>query len=40
MRRRKKIANFNQSEPEFLISYLDRHEAWAVVVWRAGDSYR
>jgi hypothetical protein len=36
MRRRKKIANFNQSEPEFLISYLDRHEAWAVVVCLVG----
>jgi hypothetical protein len=36
MRRRKKIANFNRSEPEFLISYLDRHEAWAVVVCLVG----
>ena len=36
MRRRKKIANFDQSEPEFLISYLDRHEAWAVVVCLVG----
>ena len=36
MRRRKKIANFSQSEPEFLISYLDRHEAWAVVVCLVG----
>jgi hypothetical protein len=36
MRRRKKIANFSRSEPEFLISYLDRHEAWAVVVCLVG----
>jgi hypothetical protein len=36
MRRRKKIANFSRSEPEFLISYLDRHEAWAVVVCPVG----
>jgi hypothetical protein len=36
MRRRKKIANFNRSEPEFLISYLDRHEAWAVVICLVG----
>jgi hypothetical protein len=36
MRRRKKIANFNRSEPEFLISYLDRHKAWAVVVCLVG----
>lgn len=36
MRRRKKIANFNRSEPEFLISYLDRHDQWAVVVCLVG----
>ncbi|MEX2016036.1 MAG: DUF2075 domain-containing protein [Candidatus Hydrogenedentales bacterium] len=36
MRRRKKIADFDQSEPEFLISYLDRHEGWAVVVCLVG----
>jgi hypothetical protein len=36
MRRRKKIANFDRSEPAFLISYLDRHEAWAVVVCLVG----
>ena len=28
--------NFNQSEPEFLISCLDRHEDWAVVVCLVG----
>jgi hypothetical protein len=36
MRRRKKIANFDRSEPAFLISYLDRHETWAVVVCLVG----
>jgi hypothetical protein len=36
MRRRKKITNFTRSEPEFLISYLDRHETWAVVVCLVG----
>jgi hypothetical protein len=36
MRRRKKILNFSRSEPEFLISYLDRHETWAVVICLVG----
>jgi hypothetical protein len=36
MRRRKNISNFEQSEPEFLISYLDRHESWAVVICLVG----
>jgi len=36
MKRRKKIATFPQSEPEFLISYLDRHDAWAVVICLVG----
>jgi hypothetical protein len=36
MRRKKKIDNFDQSEPEFLISYLDRHDTWAVVVCLVG----
>jgi len=36
MRRRKKIVNFDRSEPDFLISYLDGHEAWAVVVCLVG----
>ncbi len=36
MKRRKKIASFTQSEPEFLISYLDRHDAWAVVICLVG----
>jgi hypothetical protein len=36
MKRRKRIADFSQSEPEFLISYLDRHQSWAVVVCLVG----
>lgn len=36
MLRRKKRPGFSQSEPEFLISYLDRHEDWAVVVCLVG----
>jgi len=36
MKRRKRIANFNQSEPAFLISYLDRHDGWAVIVCLVG----
>ena len=29
-------AEFNQSEPEFLLSYLDRHIDWAAVVCLVG----
>jgi hypothetical protein len=36
MRRKKKISNFNKSEPEFLISCLDRHSDWAVIVCLVG----
>jgi len=36
MRRKKKIAGFDQSEPEFLISCLNRHPDWAVVVCLVG----
>jgi hypothetical protein len=36
MRRRKKVADFNRSEPAFLVSYLNRHESWAVVVCLVG----
>lgn len=36
MRRKKQRADFNQSEPEFLISCLDRHVDWAVVVCLVG----
>jgi hypothetical protein len=32
MRRKRNTPNFNQSEPEFLISCLDRHQDWAVIV--------
>ena len=36
MRRKKGRIGFNQSEPEFLISYLDRHNDWAVIVCLVG----
>jgi DUF2075 family protein len=36
MLRKKHIPNFNQSEPEFLISCLDRHSDWAVIVCLVG----
>lgn len=36
MRRRKNVASFDQSEPQFLISYLDRHDDWAVIVCLVG----
>lgn len=36
MRQRKKHPNFNMSEPEFLISCLDRHQDWAVIVCLVG----
>jgi DUF2075 family protein len=36
MRRKKNTPNFNQSEPEFLISCLDRHSDWAVIVCLVG----
>ncbi|NNM84884.1 MAG: DUF2075 domain-containing protein [Phycisphaerales bacterium] len=36
MRRKKHIANFDQSEPEFLLSCMDRHSDWAVVVCLVG----
>ncbi len=36
MKRRKNTPNFNKSEPEFLISCLDRHSDWAVVVCLVG----
>ena len=36
MKRKKKQAGFNQSEPEFLISYMDRHKDWAVIVCLVG----
>jgi len=36
MRRKKSQPNFNESEPEFLISCLDRHQDWAVIVCLVG----
>lgn len=36
MQQKKQIPNFNYSEPEFLISCLDRHPDWAVVVCLVG----
>lgn len=36
MRRKKGRPEFNQSEPEFLISYMDRHSDWAVVICLVG----
>jgi hypothetical protein len=36
MRARKGQATFAQSEPEFLIRYMDRHQDWAVVVCLVG----
>jgi hypothetical protein len=36
MRRKKKRPGFSQSEPEFLISYMDRHRDWAVVACLVG----
>ncbi len=36
MRRKKKRAGFDMSEPEFLISCLDRHADWAVIVCLIG----
>ncbi len=36
MRQKKGIADFSRSEPAFLISCLDRHDDWAVVVCLVG----
>jgi hypothetical protein len=36
MKRRKGRPHFNHSESEFLISYLDRHDSWAVIVCLVG----
>ena len=36
MRRKKKRPGFNQSEPEFLISCMDRHSDWAVIICLVG----
>jgi hypothetical protein len=36
MQRRKKLYGFAQSEPEFLISCMDRHQDWALVLCLVG----
>ena len=36
MKRKKNRPGFTQSEPEFLISYMDRHQDWAVIVCLVG----
>lgn len=36
MKRRKRIPDFKHSEPEYLLSYVDRHRDWAVVVCLVG----
>jgi len=36
MRRKKHRVGFSQSEPEFLVSCMDRHAAWAVIVCLVG----
>ena len=36
MQRKRKRIGFSQSEPEFLISYMDRHADWAVVICLVG----
>ncbi len=36
MKQKKNQLNFNQSEPEFLISCMDRHDDWSVVVCLVG----
>jgi len=36
MRRKKNIPDFNQSEPEFLLSCMNRHKDWATIVCLVG----
>ncbi len=36
MKTKKRISEFNQSEPDFLISIMDRHTDWAVIVCLVG----
>jgi hypothetical protein len=36
MKRKKNLPDFQHSEAEFLISYLDRHKEWAVVICLVG----
>ena len=36
MKRKKGIENFNKSEPEYLISVMDRHEDWCTIICLIG----
>ena len=36
MKRKKGVSNFTDSEPQFLIRYVDRHEDWAVILCLVG----
>ena len=36
MKTKKGVANFNKSEPEFLISAMDRHKDWTVIICLIG----
>lgn len=36
MQRKKGLAGFAHSEPEFLVSYMDRHQDWAVIICLVG----
>ena len=36
MKSRKGIPAFNMSEPEFLISVMDRHDGWATIICLIG----
>ncbi len=36
MKTKKKVPDFSMSEPEFLISVMDRHESWCVVICLIG----
>lgn len=36
MKEKKQIQDFNFSEPEFLIKYMDRHNEWAVIICLIG----
>jgi len=36
MKQKKKRTGFSMSEPEFLVSYMDRHKDWAVIICLVG----
>lgn len=36
MKRKKGVPGFSQSEPEFLVSYMNRHKDWAVIICLVG----